>query len=325
MANGSWPFAFGDVEAQVVPDVGNVFRAACAADRDGNLHVCAIDGRGLLRHTIRKADGSWPFPFGDVQTQTALHGGRNLGATPRVACATNEAGDLHVCVIDNHGGLWHTIRLANGSWPFAFGDVQSQTRLVGPNPGIGPTPFVACATNPAGDLHVCAIDVNGGLWHTIRLANGSWPFAFGNVLVAANAAIPAVCARLAQEHQTLENLFEHVSDPQRKAEIGAQLAAVFLEQEQNNCFPLNRLLYAACATSTNGTLNVCGIDQNAGLWYVSRMANGSWPSPFQDVQARTRLVGPNAGIGTTSFAACATNRSGDLHLCAIAGGVAGVV
>jgi hypothetical protein len=118
------------------------------------------------------------------------------------------------------------------------------------------------------------------------------------------------------------NRAEHTRDPEQKAEIGAQLHAVFLEQERNNCFPPTRLLYAACATSTDGTLHVCAIDQSAGLWYVNRMANGSWPSPFQDVQAQTRLVGPNPGIGATPFVACATNRSGDLHLCAITGGLA---
>jgi hypothetical protein len=55
--------------------------------------------------------------------------------------------DLHVLAIDEHDGLWHTICKADGSWPFAFGDVQAQTRLVGPNPGIGPTPRTACATS----------------------------------------------------------------------------------------------------------------------------------------------------------------------------------
>jgi hypothetical protein len=52
----------------------------------------------------------------------------------------------------------HTMRSADGSWPFAFGDVQGQVRLVGPNPGIGPTPEAACDVNPQGDLHICAID-----------------------------------------------------------------------------------------------------------------------------------------------------------------------
>jgi hypothetical protein len=158
---------------------------ACAANSQGDLHICAIDAQGGLWHTIRRADGSWPSAFGDVQAQTRLVGpNQGIGPTPSVACATNSQGDLHICAVDGQGGLWHTIRRADGTWPFAFGDVQAQTRLVGPNPGIGPTPYVACTTNGQGDLHVCAIDAQGGLWHTIRRADGSWPFAFRNVNTA---------------------------------------------------------------------------------------------------------------------------------------------
>jgi tyrosinase len=53
-------------------------------------------------------------------------------------------------------------------------------------PGIGPTPRVAAACNAQGDLHVLAIDQNDGLWHTIRAADGSWPYPLGDV----QAAVP---------------------------------------------------------------------------------------------------------------------------------------
>jgi hypothetical protein len=314
MADGSWPFAFGDVEAQMKPDLGNVFRAACAADQLFNLHVCAIDAKGVLWHTIRKVDGSWQPSFGDVKAATKT---KNLRATPRVACATNQVGDLHVCVIDDHGGLWHTIRMADGSWPFAFGDVQAETRKVGPNPGIGPTPFVACATNTAGDLHVCAIDVNGGLWHTIRMADGSWPFAFGDVLAVTKAATPAICETLLQKNLELQREVEH-ADPDEKKKLIAQIMAIERQREQNNCFSPDLVMYVACAVSPDSVLHVCAIDETADLWFANRSANGAWPVPFQVVQAKTRLVGPNVGIGLTPFVACATNLSGDLHVCAIA-------
>jgi hypothetical protein len=103
---------------------------------------------------------------------------------PRVACVTNPQGDLRMCALDRFWGLWYAIRMADGTWPFAFGDVQAQTRLIGPNAGIGPTPYVTCATNPQGNLHVCAIDQARELWHTIRMADGTWPFAFGDVQAA---------------------------------------------------------------------------------------------------------------------------------------------
>src|SRR5947208_16495734 len=45
---------------------------------------------------------------------------------------------LHICALDEQDGLWLTIRNADGTWPYAFADVQAETRKVGPNDGIGP-------------------------------------------------------------------------------------------------------------------------------------------------------------------------------------------
>jgi streptogramin lyase len=89
---------------------------------------------------------------------------------------------LHVVAVDQNGNLWHTVRMANGSWPFPFGNVTAQ--LIGPS--VGATPQARCAATPKGDLHVLAIDKSDGMWHTMRLANGDWPFAFGDV----QAAVP---------------------------------------------------------------------------------------------------------------------------------------
>jgi hypothetical protein len=61
-----------------------------------------------------------------VQEQIRAHGNPDVGSTKAVSVSTNEAGDLHVLVLDEQDGLWHTIRLAAGSWPYAWGDVQSQ-------------------------------------------------------------------------------------------------------------------------------------------------------------------------------------------------------
>jgi hypothetical protein len=93
--------------------------------------------------------------------------------------------------------LWHTIRRADGSWPYPFGDVGGVTS------DLGKLWSVACATNSTGDLHVLAVNIEGlgpviggprvpsyALWHTIRRADGSWPYQFGNVGVAARGALP---------------------------------------------------------------------------------------------------------------------------------------
>src|SRR6266702_252491 len=154
-------------------------RIACAANQVGDLHVCVIDKDGGLWHTIRLADGSWPFPFGDVQSQTRQAGGGNpgIGPTPRVACAANQNGDLHVCVIDQAGKLWHTIRLADGSWTFPFGDVQSETSLVGSFINL-PFGEVSCSISTNGDLHICVVTAvqgqvtDGQFWYTFRHSDG---------------------------------------------------------------------------------------------------------------------------------------------------------
>jgi hypothetical protein len=254
--------------------IGPVHNISFAADAQGDLHVCAISNQDGLWHTIRKANGAWPFRFGDVQSQTRRVGPNpGIGTTPFSACATNQQGDLHVLAIDNNNGLWHTSRKADGSWPFAFGDVQAQTRKIGPNPGIGGTPFTACATNQQGDLHVLAIDKNKGLWHSIRKADGSWPFAFGDVQAQTRKIGP-------------------------NPGIGVTP-------------------FAACATNQQGDLHILAIDKNGGLWHTNRKADGTWPAAFGDVQAQTKKLGPNPGIGATPFTTCATNQQGDLHVLAI--------
>ena len=74
-------------------------------------------------HTIRTADGNWPYPFGDVLH--AVSNGNQIGTMANgIGCATNSAGDLHVLVINtNDNRLYHTIRTADGNWPYPFGDV----------------------------------------------------------------------------------------------------------------------------------------------------------------------------------------------------------
>jgi hypothetical protein len=147
-------------------------RAACSADRQGNLHVLAIDQSDRLWHALRRgADGTWT-PLRLVQDETG-RAGPDVGPTPFAACAAAPAGDLHVLAIDRDNRLWHALRRgADGAWT-ALSPVQDETGRAGPD--VGPTPFAACAADPAGDLHVLAINDNQDLWHGIRrAADGTW-------------------------------------------------------------------------------------------------------------------------------------------------------
>src|SRR5215475_1019429 len=92
--NDGW-FPFESVGTKI-SDPKPIDSSACASTISDDLHICAIDPQGVLWHTIRQADDTWPFPFGHVQAQTNLIGpNQGIGPTLRVACATNQNGDLH--------------------------------------------------------------------------------------------------------------------------------------------------------------------------------------------------------------------------------------
>jgi hypothetical protein len=112
-----------------------------------------------------------------------------VAAQPRVcvvSTAVTANGDLHVCITDSiFRKVWHTIRFAGGRWQPWWGDVQSE---VPDGPDIsGRASEVACAANPNGDLHFCAIAGTkvvlsaGSIWHTIRSAGGAWQPFWGEV------------------------------------------------------------------------------------------------------------------------------------------------
>jgi hypothetical protein len=270
-----------------------------------------------LWHTIRRTDGSWPYPFGDVGGVTS-----DLGKLWSVACATNSTGDLHVLAVNIEGlgpviggprvpsyALWHTIRRADGSWPYQFGNVGSLLAEPYPSASYG---AVGCATNTVGDLHVLAKTYQGRLWHTIRLADGSWPYPFGNVdevtssNIGENYGAFACATNAAGDLHVITTGF-----PQGRIRHTIRLA--------NGSWPypfqllplpnIGQLRSVACATNSAGDLHILAeLEEPAKIWHTIRRADGSWPYPFGDVE------GVTSNIGAASGCACATNAAGDLHV-----------
>jgi hypothetical protein len=249
-----------------------------------------------LWHTIRRADGSWPYPFGDVGGATS-----DLGKLWSVACATNSAGDLHVLAVNIEGlgpviggprvpaySLWHTLRRADGSWPYQFGDVGSLLAHLHDSPRYG---AVACATNAVGDLHVLAQTDQLKLWHTIRLADGSWPYPFGDVDAVTSSGIGENYGAFACATNAAGDLHILVTDfPQDRVWHTIRLANgsgpyPFHQLSLPNIGKLDSL---ACATNSAGDLHVlAGYDGVGKIWHTIRRADGSWPYPFGDVEGVT--------------------------------------
>jgi len=180
-SDGSWTAPWLSVQAAMQaaghPPISAVTYVAAIADAKNNMHVLVLDSDRTLWHTIRQAAGYWPYPWGNVQSVIRAQGNPTIGPIALVAGAINPNGDLQVVVLDEAARLWHTIRLANETWPYPWGDVDA---AIGGR-AAGQLRYVAVVTDPSGNLSLLATDQQGTLWHTIRLVNGTWPSAWGNV------------------------------------------------------------------------------------------------------------------------------------------------
>ena len=73
------------------------------------------------------------------------------------------------CMAVADDGIWQTRRNPDGSGQPGFLEVASQSQD-GPSAGIS---AIACA-EVGEDVHAVCLAADASLWHTIRLANGSW-------------------------------------------------------------------------------------------------------------------------------------------------------
>jgi hypothetical protein len=83
--------------------------------------------------------------------------------------------ECQVVGLTTDGGMWHTIRHPEATWQPFFGDVKAQE-----SNDPGHFSAVGCA-GVNGELQLVGLTADGGMWHTIRHADGTWQPFFGDV------------------------------------------------------------------------------------------------------------------------------------------------
>lgn len=146
-----------------VPDPGEAARrVAIAGLPDGSSQVVMINRDGGVYHRVRRVDATWTdfAPLNGLGTEeTAAAGAVSIAGLPD--------GSTQV-VIDGDGGIFHRVRIDDHSWSeFA------------PLNGMGTTEqaqgsAVAVAGMPDGSTQVVIVGADGGVYHRIRWADGSW-------------------------------------------------------------------------------------------------------------------------------------------------------
>ncbi|GCE06746.1 hypothetical protein [Dictyobacter aurantiacus] len=293
---GSWQPAFGNVNAQ--ESNGGTLRFTdidCGGALD-SLHVTAVTRDGTIWHTIRLANGSWQPFFGNVNNQES--NGKMLRFSD-VSCAGTTSSKLHVAALTSMGTIWHTIRMANGSWQPTFGNVNNQES----NGRLLHFTDVDCAT-VGENLHVCAINRNGTIWHTIRFANGSWQSSFGNVnnqesngrlLRFTSVGCAAIDRNLHVTATDEKGVLWHTI---RFANGSWQSSFGNVNNQQSNGGSL-RFSDVDCA-NVAGDLQVGAVGLNKALWHTIRFANGSWQGATGNVNAQ------ESNGGTLNFTSVGT-------------------
>jgi prenyltransferase beta subunit len=174
------------------------------------------------------------------------------------------------------GRLWHTIRVASGSWQSFFGLIEGQEAN---DPGT----FTAIgAAGVANELQMVGVGPAGQLWHTIRHPNGTWQGSFGWVEGQESnnpGAFTAVaCAEVSGElHVVSVGPGGQLWHTIRHANGSWQGSFGWIEgQESNN----PGVFTAVGCAGVNGELQVVGVGPGGQLWHTIRHANGSWQSAF---------------------------------------------
>jgi hypothetical protein len=300
-------------------DPGRFGEVECAGVA-GELHVCLTvwGNDSNVRHTIRAADESWPFPFGDVRAATA-------GVLPVRSLfdslgAGEAGGNLHVCAAvlrrtESFQSVvvqpYHTIRSSSPPWTWTvFRQIPATVGL----PAAATLIDIDCA-GADGQLHVCCIAQNDyrgppiprRLWHTLRAVTEAWPFPFGDVRATVLRENPGSsapgnsfgfvsCAVVAGALHVFAQAEGEVWHTVRRSGGGwapfVNARAAILGAFPNS--PNPGLFTDVSCSRVDANLHVCFLDGNGALWHTECNADRTWLFPFGDVVATVLRENPGS-------------------------------
>ncbi|MEU2393774.1 trypsin-like serine protease [Streptomyces sp. NPDC007369] len=228
-----------------------------------------VQSGGSLYQGIRLPDGSWTG-FTDVQGRVSNQGGANSKGGIRSSAAAGINGDTHVLAISDNGGLFHTIRKADGTWG-RFGDVFAAANALGKLTEVS-------AVSLGYDLHVVAV-ADGKAFHTVRNAAGSWtPFrnigsgSLGNVTAAATASVRGeLQVGLVSGGKPYHSI---------RQTNGNWLGWGNVAQAASSTGPISSI---SMAGGSDGTHFTVATDNGARQYHALRNFDGTW-SPFGDLK-----------------------------------------
>ena len=185
----------------------------------------------------------------------------------------------------DQGGMWHTIRAADGSW-LQFGDIRGQAG--------SPGSFVDCSisgNNDTGELHAAGSTSDGRLWHTIRQESGAWlqfgdvtgqagaPGSFGAVAIGLIGGELHVAGITTTDQKLWHTIRRANGSWGRFADVGGQAGS-----------PGSFADVSIAGNNGTGELHVVGSTSDGSVWHTIRDGSGSW-LPFGDVTAQAGTPG----------------------------------